>query len=198
MISIVPDELRKVNYEVLILCSGPNEISNININGRYSENIEAWRGKAQLSSQKLYKLAEQCITDNPNLKRVVIVSRPPRYDNKVKSHLSQYANKALEDIWTSNGSPNKIAITKLNIGCEGLLRIQRYGDPSIQSNAGIHLKGAQGSQHMTDKFVEMLVATFPNKTFHLEKNLTLERPVFYNTSQGVKTQNRFDVLSQGN
>ena len=103
----------------------------------------------------------------PYSKRVVIVNRIPRYDDNVKSHLSQFANRVLQDIWTQKGSTDKIVITGLNLGCENNLRRQRYGHPSMPRADGIHLRGPLGGQHLTESFVNMLVDTFP----HLNKNI---------------------------
>ena len=84
----------------------------------------------------------------------------------MKSHLSQFANTALEKIWMENGSSADIVLHNLNLGCDNSLRYQRYGDPSMRGSDGIHLRGRLGGQHLTESFVDMLVETFP----HLKKN----------------------------
>ena len=38
-LKVVPDELKKDEYQVLVLSCGPNEISNINTTLNYTENI---------------------------------------------------------------------------------------------------------------------------------------------------------------
>ena len=45
----------------------------------------------------MYDLADWCLKAYPSLESVIIVKRPPRYDNRVNAHLSEYANSVLDD-----------------------------------------------------------------------------------------------------
>ena len=48
--------------------------------------------KAIESSRNIFKLAEEALTVNKNLKTVVIMEHPPRFDDKIKSKLAELAN----------------------------------------------------------------------------------------------------------
>ena len=97
--SVVPKELEKAKYDVAILNCGPNEISNLNTNMDYYENINEWQNKVAKTSQKMYTLTENSLKNNPSLEKVIIVKQLPRFDNKVKADLADYANHILEQEW---------------------------------------------------------------------------------------------------
>ena len=168
----VPEELERKNYTVLVLSCGPNEISNLNTSLNYSDNIDYWRQKAAESSQKMYNLAEFCLNQYSSLESVIIVKRPPRYDDRIKSHLSEYANSVLDDI--STGKNNKrICVSKQDLGCDGKLRVQRFGDPFYSNNYdGVHMRGAFAIQHMTRSFINMMIDIFPHlKPANIRNNI---------------------------
>ena len=147
---------------MLIINAGPNEITNLNTQGEYGQNISNWKQQVFKSSQKLYNLVKKCLDDFPSLKRGIIVKRIPRYDTKLNAHLSAYGNSVFDDLWMRNGCPNKILITKQDLECYGELRIQRFGNSNQQNYDGIHMRGSLALQHMTHSFVRMLTTNFPH------------------------------------
>ena len=46
----------------------------------------------------MYNLAERCLDNYPSLRTVIIVKRPPRFDEKITSDLSEFANEFLDDL----------------------------------------------------------------------------------------------------
>ena len=124
-LDIVPSELMKQPFDVLVLHSGPNEISNLDTSASYVDNIRSWQLKVQKTQQTLFTLAKQCLEIFPSLKRVVIVKQIPRYDSYVKAHLSRFANNVLEDLWMKDGG-NKIVVAGQDLECDCLL----YTSPS--------------------------------------------------------------------
>ena len=80
---IVPRELAKEKCDFLVLNSGPNEISNLNLNYDYNQNMEYWKEQVYLASKKTYDLTQDSLKNNCNLKKVVIVKRPIRFDSKM-------------------------------------------------------------------------------------------------------------------
>ena len=125
-----------------------------------------------LTSQHLYNLAEWSLQNFPSLQRVVIVKRIPRYDSEINSHLSEYGNSVLDDIWIRNGCNKKIVIDKQDLECEGFLREQRYGSTRDNNFDGVHMRGYFATQHMTRTFINMLIRIFP----HLRPNENVLRP----------------------
>ena len=159
---VVPDELQKQNFTVLILSCGPNEVSNLNTNLDYSKNIEDWRKRVKVSSVKMYELAEWCLSAYPSLEKVVIVKRPPRYDNAIKAHLSEFANNTLDEIWKEKGSNRNIAISRQDLDCDGDSRFRVYGDPFYNNYDGVHMRGKLAIQLMTRTFINMMTKIFPH------------------------------------
>ena len=111
-IKVVPQELSKQQFHVLVLHMGPKEISNINTKNNYRENVKEWRIKVAQTSLKTHNLAKCCLDNYPSLERVIIVKRLPRYDCNIKSHLSVYGNSVLDEIWMVNGGDDRIVIAK--------------------------------------------------------------------------------------
>ena len=66
---IVPEELQKKNYSVLILSCGSNEITNMDTSQNYLNNIQEWKDKVAKSSEKIYNLAERCLDSYPRVSR---------------------------------------------------------------------------------------------------------------------------------
>ena len=154
----------------MILSAGPNEVSNLNTSTEYSMNINEWRNKVANSSEKLYDLAEWSLNAFPSLEKVIIVKRPPRYDDRIKAELSEYANYALDDIWKRRGANKNIVIAKQDLECDGLLRVQRYGNPTYHNYDGVHMRGKMAVQHMTRSFIQMLTNIFPHLKTHVNQN----------------------------
>ena len=113
----------------------------------------------------MVQLAEWCLRSYTSLKSVVIVKRPPRYDDRIKAHLSKYANGILDDLLKEIKNM-RIVVSRQKLTCDGYLKIQRYGNPSFQNYDGIHLNWKLAVQHMTKSFIDMMVDIFP----HLKPN----------------------------
>ena len=141
--------------------SGPNEISNLNLKDDYNSNIDYWRQQLFLSSKHTFDLAMNSIKNNPNLRKVVIVKRPKRFDPTIAAHLSEFGNSVLDDLWMRYNCPRQIVVAKMDIECEGADMAQSYGTPGSPGFDGIHLRGPQAVPYMTRAFVKMLTDNFP-------------------------------------
>ena len=158
---VVPRELAKEKFDVLVMNSGPNEISNLNLKDDYNTNIDYWRQQVFLSSKHTFDLAINSIKNNPNLRKVVIVKRPTRFDSKIAANLSEFGNSVYDDLWMRYNCPRQIVVTKMDVECEGADMFQSYGTPGSTGFDGIHLRGPQAVQYMTRAFVKMLTNNFP-------------------------------------
>ena len=134
--------------------------------------------KVYQSSEKIIRLASECLDRHPSLQKVVIVKRPPRYDSRINAYLSEFANDVLDDLWLRMGSPHKIVIGKQELECEGELRFQRFGNPNFANYDGIHMRGKLALQHMTMTYINMLTGLFP----HLKKHVKPTQKNQYNQS----------------
>ena len=103
LIAIVPNELEKKKTDVLVLQSGCNEITNLDCSANPLENSAYWEQVVYLSSEKMFDLAKHCVTQQSDLK-VVILTRPPRYDlpeadpKQIKNKLTQFGNNILTNL----------------------------------------------------------------------------------------------------
>ena len=129
---VVPKELAKEKFDVLVLNSGPNEISNLNLKDDYNTNIDYWRQQVFLSSKHTFA-----------------------------ANLSEFGNSVFDDLWMRPNCPRQIVVAKMDIECEGADMAQSYGTPGSRGFDGIHLRGPQAVQYMTRSFVKMLTNTFP-------------------------------------
>ena len=86
---VVPEALRKENFDVLMLNCGPNEISNMDTEAELSDvYINACKESVYKSAEKMINLAKSSLDSNPSLQKVVVVKCPPRYDNSIKQAFS--------------------------------------------------------------------------------------------------------------
>ena len=88
-LKVVPGELASDTYNVLIMNSGPNEITNLSARINPFDNLDYCKELVYKSSEKMVKLAIDSLQKNPNLERVLIVKRLPRFDNKIKDPRKQ-------------------------------------------------------------------------------------------------------------
>ena len=87
----------------------------------------------------------------------MIVKRLERFDRashdmyRIKSQLSKFSNHVYDQLWLKYGSPDRIHIIDLNIGCEknNYLRELIYGKPDNPKYDGIHLIGNGASRQFT-------------------------------------------------
>ena len=105
----VPRELRDEDVNTLILQGGTKEISNLYVSGNISVKMEAMKEEVKASSVKLFNLAENRLTENKDLEKVIILKRIFRCDtikddpSQIKSKMSEYGNRVIEDVWLSRG-----------------------------------------------------------------------------------------------
>ena len=116
---IAPTELLKNKYYTLVLEGGVNEIYNIDTDKDFIANIDAWKKKVADDSMEMYKLAEESLEKNQDLKKVIILKRIFRCDDQSKESLSRYANSIYDDIWTRKGRPSNICFAEQKLQCDG-------------------------------------------------------------------------------
>ena len=167
-VEIVPKELKKDNYSVLVLQAGTNEVTNLDVSGNVGEKIEALKSEIKISSEKIFEVAQKSLAENGSLEKVIILKRIFRCDplrddpSQIKSKLSDFGNRVLEDIYLSKGCPENISISYQPLECQGALRVSRYGSPSAKNYDGVHLRGKLAVQHYTGSMINVLSDAIPN------------------------------------
>ena len=137
----------------MVLQGGTNEVSNLDVSQNVTENIEPLKAEVRKSSEKMFELAQKSLAENRHLEKVIILKRIFRCDlpkddpSQIKSRLSEYGNRVLEDIYLSKGCPKNISISYQPLECQGAMRVSRYGSPSAKNYDGVHMRGQLGVQH---------------------------------------------------
>ena len=183
--AIVPELVSKGGIDTLILQTGSIEITNIDVNRAMmdvtkdiSEYKKEWFHKAEEDSKNLFAIAEDAITKDSTL-NVIIVKRLPRFDRAskdilgIKSQLSKFANQAYDQLWLKQGSPSRIHIIELELGCSKSVNLKNliYGKNDNPSYDGLHLVGGGALRHFTYRAVQ---AVYPiiTKPSHPTGNTT--------------------------
>ena len=79
---------------------------------------------------------------------------------QLRQRLSEFGNRALEDLWLSDGCPDNIKIVEQPFRCDGELRNLRFGYSGSNSFDGIHPTGRLGAQHYTGSLINALFDAF--------------------------------------
>ena len=169
--AIVPEIVQKGDLDTLVLQTGSIEITNLEVNKAMmdttkdiSEYKKEWFAKAEKDSENLYMIAEEAIAKNANL-NVVIVKRLSRFDRPssdilgVKTQLSKFANHVYDQLWLKNGSPERIYIVQLDLGCDKYSNLKTIiiGNHEHPKYDGIHLVGNAAVRHFTYRAVQAIL-----------------------------------------
>ena len=159
---VIPTELNKSNYEALILQAGSTDISNLDTKQTSEDNIEYFRHQATLSAKNLFTAAENAFTNQPALRKVVIMKHTPRYDPvssdplSLKPALSELFNNVLTEQWMSSALKDKISVGNHNLECSGAIQQSRYRESISGRFDGVHLLGNSGPKFYTLSVINIL------------------------------------------
>ena len=120
----------------------------------------------------MFKLAEESLEQNKDLKKVILVTSMPRYDPvekdpfSIKEKLNKFGNSVYHSMWMQKGCPKKMSIEDQRLDCQGELTEKRFGNPGqIFGDGkpwdGIHLRGRLGPRHYTNSMAKVFASSFP-------------------------------------
>ena len=160
--NVVEDKLKNPSneeYDVLVMSSPTVDISNLDTNLHPNSTTENLEEKAINSSKNMFNTAEEALNNNANLKRVIIMEHPPRFDDPLKSKLAELANTTLNQLWSISTLNSKICIGRHSlVGYgSGSTHLARYKDYNTGRYDGVHLYGRTGVKDYTDSVKSMLV-----------------------------------------
>ena len=118
---VVKDELEKSNFDHLVIAAPTVDITNLNTkNANKEDSIEPFKSEIEDSCINLFKVAENALENNLELKKVTILEHPPRFDTfredpiSLKPKLANYANNFFQQLWVNqnimNGSCCEITV----------------------------------------------------------------------------------------
>ena len=89
---VVPTELRKELFQYLLLRAGAVDITNLNTKDNPEHFSKHYKEEVRYAAKNLFKVAEDFVSTQPTLKKVVIMTQTPRYDVKAVDSLSLKPN----------------------------------------------------------------------------------------------------------
>ena len=173
---VVPFELKKDEYEALVLQAGSVDISNLNTKDDPAKYIEYFKQEAITSAKNLFTVAVRALETEPTLKKVVLMKQTPRYDPSdvdplaLKPTLSMLFNNTLTSEWMESSYKSEIFIGNHNIDCTGASRESRYRNTQTGQFDGVHLYGSSGQKFYTLSVLNILKdanITSPEYNYHL-------------------------------
>ena len=180
---VVESELEKDDYKYLVLGSSSADITNLNTVTNPESNLEFYEHEAIKSAQIMFTLAEAAIFTFKNLKKVVIMNSPPRFDTSandplaLKPQLSSLINSSYFHFWSHSQYRDKIVLGQHDIPHTlGNSHHEGFGSQDHPHYDGIHLIGPRGRSIVTNSISNIflkadIIKTEPNKTKYDPKNM---------------------------
>ena len=186
---IVPQMLAKQPCDNLVLQSPANDLTNLS-----QVPEQQHQGWAEQSSRNMVNIAEQAISRNQNIKKVVLLEHLPRVDSDHLAALANHSNSALRQFAASSIFSNQIFVashSSLNpINEEKTIAIfgpRNRGD-------GIHLRGSEGPRRHTSSVISALQSV-GIAGWSTQAGKGSAKPQVTSYSQVLKTGNRFQQLN---
>ena len=154
---VVKQELEKKAYDVVIIETGVNEVSNLDL--RKSSLL--LQQEMKMKMEKLHLMTVQWTMLYPGL-RVVLLERVKRIDSDLRAGQAKLADESMWSWWKANGRPENIILEKLELQTRNRDErdevFGRLGERTMDGrfNDGIHLRGKYGSKEFTHRAVNML------------------------------------------
>ena len=162
-LDVLDNELANEAFKVLVIGGGSADITNINTQINPEENIESMREEASKSAKELFCLAESALANFPSLQKVVLMKRTPRYDPievdplGLKPQLSSLADSVSFGYWCESKYRDKIILGGHTIPHGDFQHKQVFGVPGSNGYDGLHMKGPDGKQFLTQSILKVLV-----------------------------------------
>ena len=156
-------------YDILVLSAPTDDITNLNTSRLANNNTETLELQAIESSKNMFNIAQNSLTHNKNLKKVIIMVHTPRFDDNIKAHLASLANSTLSQLWAISPLKEKINVGRHNLHSWDMDRdtaiLGQYEDINTGKYDGIHFYGPCGAKDFTESMNNILrVAGIGNTT----------------------------------
>ena len=160
------------NYSYAILQGSSTDITNLDTSFVNSAHLEFLKQKVLVASQNMISAARNIVVNNPNIEKVLILDRIPRFDpsstdvSQLKPKLSEYGNKVLRDELSKCDVKDRISIGAHMLPAE--LHQNIYGHPARRGYDGIQPHGPDGRNFYTRSMCNILQQFLPkhSREFH--------------------------------
>ena len=185
-------------FSELVLSAPTVDITNLKtFNLGANDNTEVFKQDVVVSCRNMFTVAANAIRKHPNLRKVVILEHPPRFDFDkpeadplcLKPQLAKYANVVFGQLWLDSPCKDKIVIGVHNLFCHEDKFDHLYIDERTNRSDGLHFYGRGGGPAFTRSLIQILKNVVPQPN---QKKTTFVRKVA--DQYRVPVNNRFDVL----
>ena len=151
-LDVVEKELEGDDFKVLVLGGGNVEITNLNTIENTDDNIASFKDGILTATQMLFSIAETALQTYPELQKVILLRRPPRFDPvgvdplQLKPQLSKLGDAFLFDLWCNSRFKNRIFLGDYLMPDprDHHAHLQVYGHPDHVQYDGLHMSGPGG------------------------------------------------------
>ena len=154
-------EVGKNLVDYLVIQAGSTDITKLKTTEK-KVDTEVFKQEVRYAAKNIFTAAESALDNQPSLKKVVILTLTPRYDERkadpraLKPILANVFNNALGELWLDSSKKDKVVIGLHNLECVGGVREARYRDTNNRKYDGIHLHGPSGGKAYTISVIDIL------------------------------------------
>ena len=151
----------KREYSYAILQGSCTDITNLDIKS-VDKNYEFFKQEVAIASKNMISAARTILLRNPEVKKVLILDRIPRFDIddpfQVKNELSEYGNAVFRQELDKSDHKDRIFLASHSL--PNVFQENLYGHPSDYNVDGIHLNGPDGRNFYTRSLCNILQTFF--------------------------------------
>ena len=150
-------------YDYLILSAPTVDITNVDTtNFSPSESTTEIKQEVIVSCQNMMEVAENALKKNIRLKKVILMSHPPRFDTadvdpmSLKQAMAKFANRTILQLWLDSPLKHKIFIGEHRLECSIETLKLRYTDDKNGRYDGVHMYGNAGKKAYSNSVLTIL------------------------------------------
>ena len=176
-------------YDILAISAPTDDITKLNLHQSSRTDIKQ---QVHNSCLKVFNVAKYALSNHNDLKKVILLNHPPRFDNKVKSEMALYANETMNKLVEESQLKN-LVIGSHNLACIGIGKTfdARYKDSLSKRVDGIHFFGPLGTKHYSESLTNILAdaAKYVNTNVYSTDT---------KIDSNIPVENRYEILDSGN
>ena len=207
------------DFDTLVMSAPTVDISNLDTSRlRSNDSTDFYKQRVIQSSRNMFNLAKASLEQNTNLRKVVIMEHPPRFDDRkvdpisLKPSLRALANATLYQLLDNCSMKDRIFIGSHSLECAGIgaTHQAKYQDQNTGRYDGVHFYGQSGSRDYTDSVKTILMLGLGEYEHSVWNNMSGSKKDDHKScpqaryqnrySQSINLKNRFSVFNsnQGN
>ena len=151
---IVEKEMKKENDDYLVIGHSTVDITNLDVEDVSEKHLEHNKHIVLDSAHSIFNTATKVLETHKTVKKIILLKPTPRFDSRLKAHLTQLVSNTYEEMRESSMYKDKINLGEHSINFENqYLHYEIYGNPGWMNYDGFHLRGCQGRIEMTQSLL---------------------------------------------